>query len=244
MRSQLLIAILAAFVPLACGASGPSVIEPTPTPAPGHHVVFDFEDDAPGSLPVGFSAALAGSGKPGVWQVVELSDGSSGRRAVAQTDADTTGGRFPLLVRDDLTAKDLELSVVGRPVSGAKDQAIGIVWRYQDQGNFYVVRANALEDNVVLYKMEHGKRSDLPVRGLGRTYGVDATVPKASWSRLGVRVVGEVFTVLFDGRELFQVVDATFPTAGKVGLWTKADSVTQFDRLEVSVFDAPAGAAP
>ena len=97
---------------------------------------------------------------------------------LAQTDADRTSYRFPVAVLNDVTAKDVDISLRFRPVSGGVDQAAGLVWRYQDANNYYIVRANALEGNVVLYKVENGKRTDLPLKGTGRTYGKKANVPK------------------------------------------------------------------
>jgi hypothetical protein len=199
---------------------------------------FSFGDDAIGTVPDGFSPVHSGHGAEGIWRVVEAPDAPSGRQAVAQIDADRTGSRYPLLVLDSPVALDVELQVAGKPISGTVDQAIGLIWRYQDADNYYVVRANALEDNVVLYKMEAGKRSDIDLKGRGRTYGLDVEIPRGAWSRLGVRVQGDLFTVLLNGQELFQVEDDTFSGAGKVGLWTKADSVTWFDDLEVRVLDS------
>lgn len=204
---------------------------------------FDFDGDAVGSIPGGFTAVHSGRGEPGDWQIVEAPDAPSGRRAVAQLGADSTGNRFPLLVLDELAARDVELEVLGKPISGRKDQAIGLIWRFQDADNYYILRANALEDNVVLYKMEDGKRSDLDLKGRGRTYGLDIEVPFQAWSRLGVRVRGNLFTASLDGQELFQVEDDTFTDRGQVGLWTKADSVTWFDDFAVRVLDAPASSA-
>ena len=96
---------------------------------------------------------------------------------LAQTDPDSTRLRFPVAVLKNVTAADVDLSVRFRPISGRVDQAAGLVWRYQNQDNYYIVRANALEDNVVLYKVEGGRRTDLPVKGKGRTYGKKSDVP-------------------------------------------------------------------
>ncbi len=199
---------------------------------------FDFDDDAIGAVPNGFTSVHSGHGAEGMWRVVEAPDAPSGRQAVAQIVADRTGSRYPLLVLDSPMARDVELQVAGKPISGTVDQAIGLIWRYQDANNYYVVRANALEDNVVLYKMEAGKRSDIDLKGRGSTYGLDVEIPRETWSRLGVRIQGNLFTVFLNGRELFQVEDDTFVDAGRVGLWTKADSVTWFDDLEVRVLDS------
>ena len=152
---------------------------------------------------------------------------------LAQTDADATSYRFPIAVVDDVTSADVDLSVRFRPVTGRVDQAAGLVWRYRDANNYYIVRANALEGNVVLYKVENGKRTDLPLKGSGRTYGKKTEVPKNTWSQLGVTARSNLFTVSINGQGLYQVEDTTFTSAGKVGLWTKADSVTYFDDLTV-----------
>ena len=96
------------------------------------------------------------------------------------------------------------------------------------------MRTNARENNVVLYKVENGKRTDLPRKGVGRTYGERAQVPAKQWSELRVVVRGSLFEVYYGGRKLFEVEDTTFPGAGRVGLWTKADSITYFDNLVIT----------
>jgi hypothetical protein len=116
-----------------------------------------------------------------------------------------------------------------KPIAGKEDQGGGIIFRFQDGNNYYVVRANALEDNVVLYKTVNGKRSSLPVKGRMFGYGVDVDVPTGRWATLRVKFNGNLFTVYYQGRKLFEVQDETFGAAGAVGVWTKADSVILFD---------------
>jgi hypothetical protein len=195
--------------------------------------VMDFESDKPGQAPAGFVFALTGSGRPGAWSV--RNDDASPERGnvLAQSDADATSYRFPLAIYNDVTTGDVDVSVRFRPVAGRVDQAAGIVWRYRDANNYYIVRANALESNVVLYKVENGKRTDLPLKGSGRTYGKKAQVPKNTWSLLGITVRGPLFTVSLNGQGVYEVEDTTFTSPGKVGLWTKADSVTYFDDLTI-----------
>ena len=124
----------------------------------------DFTQDAVDQPPKGFEFGhTAGVGKPGRWIV--QADGAN--KVLAQADPDSTRSRFPVAVLSDVTAADFDLSVRFKPISGRVDQAAGLVWRYQNQDNYYIVRANALEDNVVLYKVEGGKRTDLPVKGEG-----------------------------------------------------------------------------
>ncbi|HET9263064.1 MAG TPA: family 16 glycoside hydrolase [Vicinamibacterales bacterium] len=190
----------------------------------------DFSDDAVGQPPKGFEFGYtAKTGAPGKWIV----EAEGANKYLAQVDADNTRARFPVAVLSDISAADIDLSVRFRAISGRVDQAAGLVWRYRDQDNYYIVRANALEGNVVLYKVEDGKRTDLPVKGEGRTYGKKAEVPAKQWSTLRVVANGRLFEVYFNGTKLYDVEDATFTQAGKVGVWTKADSVTQFDDLTI-----------
>ncbi len=193
--------------------------------------VASFDKDEPGQAPKGFSFGLTGKGKPGVWVVKQDATAPSAPNVLAQTDADPVSYRFPVCVYDGFTAKDVDVSVKYKPVSGKEDQAAGLVWRYRDPNNYYIVRANANENNVVLYKVENGVRTDLPLVGKGRTYGVKAKVPSGEWSALRIVATGDLFEVYSNGVKLFEVRDSTFPGAGKVGLWTKADSVTLFDDL-------------
>jgi hypothetical protein len=191
---------------------------------------IDFEREEVGKVPGNFTFGhTAKAGSPGRWVI--QADGSN--KVLAQMDADSTRSRFPVAVVSDLTAADVDLSVRFKPISGRVDQAAGLVWRYRDEDNYYIVRANALENNVVLYKVERGTRTDLPLKDEGRTYGKKATVPAGQWSTLRVVASGPRFEVYLNGTKLYEVEDKTFPTAGRVGVWTKADSVTQFDDLTV-----------
>ncbi len=216
-----------------------ALVPPPPSAATATEAIaVDFEGEQPGDVPSGFSAALSGKGPPGVWQILEDRASPAGPAVAAQTDGDRTSQRFPVLILDAASARDVELSVRFKPISGDKDQAAGLIWRYQDPQNYYVVRANALEDNVVLYKMEQGKRSDLDVKGKLMSYGVEVEVPLEEWGHLAVHVAGDLFTVYLNGEELFEVEDSTFSQEGKIGLWTKADSVTWFDDLRAVVKDS------
>ena len=196
---------------------------------------IDFNQEKVGEPPSGFSTALTGRGRPGKWVVMKDNASPNQGNVLAQTEADTTGYRFPVCVYDGLTAKDVDVIVKFKPVSGKVDQGAGIVWRYQDKDNYYIVRANALEGNVVLYKVENGKRTDLPLKGKGRTYGMKDKVPSGEWGTLRVVAKGNLFEVYHNGKRLYEVEDETFKEAGKVGLWTKADSVIYFDDLQVNV---------
>jgi len=207
-----------------------SVLAASLSPAAADTKKIDFSGDAVGQPPKGFVFAhTAKTGHPGKWVVQQDGD----NKVLAQTDPDSTGSRFPLAVLSDVSTADVDLSVRAKPISGRADQAAGLVWRYQNADNYYLVRANALENNVVVYKVENGRRTDLPVKGKGRTYGQKVTVPSGQWSTLRIVANGALVEVHFNGAKLFEVEDTTFRQAGQIGVWTKADSVTQFDDLTV-----------
>lgn len=180
--------------------------------------------DAPGALPAGWTSGITGSGSA-KWDVV----GDGAARAGAGFLRQSGEATFCWAVAKDAAIRDGFAEVKFRPVSGKEDQAGGLVFRFKDANNYYVVRANALEDNVVLYKTVNGKRSSLSLKGRMFGYGLDADVPQNRWSTLRVDFDGNLFTVSFQGKQLFQVEDDTFKEPGAVGVWTKADSVTDFD---------------
>jgi hypothetical protein len=191
---------------------------------------FDFSGETVGQPPKGFVFGhTAKLGAPGTWVV----QAEGPNQYLAQINTDSTNARYPVAVVSDISTTDVDVSVRFKPVSGRVDQAAGLVWRYQNADNYYVVRANALENNVVLYKVERGRRTDLPLKGAGRTYGKTANVPAGRWSTLRVVATGPRFDVSLNGVTLYEVEDATFAAAGRVGVWTKADSVTHFDDLTV-----------
>jgi hypothetical protein len=186
----------------------------------GTSVTFD---DASG-LPQSWSSGITGKGSA-KWDIVADATAPSASKVLRQSGEAT----FCWAVKKDERIQNGFVEVKFRPVSGKEDQAGGLVWRFKDANNYYVVRANALEDNVVLYKTVNGKRSSLQVKGRMFGYGVDVDVPQGRWSTLRVDFDGNLFTVTYQGKQLFQVEDDTFKDAGAIGVWTKADSVTSFD---------------
>jgi hypothetical protein len=180
--------------------------------------------DQSSSLPEGWTSGVTGHGNAR-WEVTADSSAPSKPNVLRQSGEAT----FCWAVDTRARIKDGFAEVKIKPVSGKEDQAGGLVWRFKDANNYYVLRANALEDNVVLYKTVNGKRSSLQVKGRMFGYGLDTKVPKEKWSTLRVEFAANLFTVFFDGKKLFEVEDDTFSDAGAVGVWTKADSVTHFD---------------
>jgi hypothetical protein len=183
-----------------------------------------FADDTVGATPKGWTPTMTGKGNP-KWSVEKDSTAPSKTNVVKQSGTAT----YPLLLKDGTSLKDGFVEVRFKALSGAEDRAGGIVWRAKDANNYYVVRANALEDNVVLYKTVNGTRSAIDIVGRQGGYGVKLPVPSGQWHSLRVEFAGNRFKVYFNGKAAFEVEDRTFPDAGQVGLWTKADSVTVFD---------------
>lgn len=198
--------------------------------------VWTFDADVSNKLPADFTQATTGQGAPGQWEVRRDDTAPSKPNMLVQTSDDATSYRFPLCILGNVVARDVELSVKFKTLGGAKDQAAGLVWRFQNASNYYVLRANALENNVVVYKMEHGKRTNLRIKGAGeKDYGMNVPVSGGQWHALKVVVEKARYVVHLDGQRLFEVEDSTFTAAGQLGLWTKADSVTAFDDFQVNV---------
>jgi hypothetical protein len=187
---------------------------------------MSFESTQTGVAPEGWMATLTGSGDP-KWTVESDETAPSKSKVLKQSGRAT----YPLLLKNDTSIKDGFVEMKFKAIAGSQDRAAGIVWRAKDANNYYVTRANALEDNVVLYKTVNGVRSPLDIVGRKGGYGTDVKVPANAWHSLRVDFRGSRFSVSFNGKQLFEVEDSTFTDAGKVGLWTKADSVTLFDAV-------------
>lgn len=193
-----------------------------------------FDSAKPGAVPPDWTVAMTHEGGAPKWEIVSDSSAPSKPNVLAQTSTDNTSGRFPLAIYEKASFTNGSLTVRFKAISGERDQAAGLVWRYKDPDNYYIVRANALEDNVVLYKVEGGKRLSLePKDTPSKTYGVKQKVPKQTWSTLKVSFDGPRFEVFFDGARIMEVEDKTFTSPGKTGFWTKADSVTYFDDFAI-----------
>jgi Domain of Unknown Function (DUF1080) len=183
---------------------------------------FTFDGDAVGAAPAGFEFARTGGGAEGRW-VVEADKEKPANHVLTQSSADPTDNRFPLAIVKDGTYKDVTLSVRARPISGKVDQGFGLVWRYRDASNYYVTRCNADEDNCTIYHVVRGSRRAFQNKSV--------KVATNTWHTLRVEAAGNHFVVTYDGQKVLDATDDTFKDSGKVGLWTKADSIIQFDDL-------------
>ena len=176
----------------------------------------NFDDLKTGVPPPGWTATKTGTGAA-TW-TIEKDDTAPSKPNVLKQSGKAT---YPVCIKDDSNLKDGFVEVKFKSISGKEDQAGGIIWRAKDPNNYYVARANALEDNVTIYHTINGRRSEKK-----RT---NMKVAPNQWHTLRVDFEGNRFTVTFDGKKAIEWDDNTFKEAGKVGVWTKADSVTLFD---------------
>jgi hypothetical protein len=207
-------------------AAGAAAEAQAPLQAAGQQLVYSFDSDSAGQLPQKFHSALTGSGVESKWVAMADPTAPSRPNVVAQTSTDKTDYRFPLLIADEGSFRDLDLSVQFKAVSGGIDRAGGLVFRLRDPNNYYIVRANALENNYRLYHVVNGRRSEFA--------GANLKVTSGEWHALRLEVVGNKITCYYDGKKKIEATDDTFKDAGKIGLWTKADSVTYFDDLKAT----------
>ena len=175
-----------------------------------------FDKDPTGVPPADWTCGVTGRGSPR-WTVEPEPGAPSQPNVLMQSGS----GDFPWCVRTGTAIVDGFVEVKFKPIRGRGDQAAGIVWRWKDGKNYYVARANALENNVSLYYTEGGARKTLKY--------VDAPVAPNAWHALRVEFKGKRINVLLDGKVAIEFDDAHIPGAGAVGVWTKADSVTAFD---------------
>jgi hypothetical protein len=187
---------------------------------------ISFDSTRIGATPEGWTATLTGKGDP-KWTVENDETAPSKLNVIKQSGRAT----YPLLLKNDTNIRDGFIEVKFKAIAGSQDRAAGVVWRAKDANNYYIVRANALEDNFVLYKTVNGVRSALDIVGRKGGYGVSVPVQANTWHTLRIDFNANRFKASFNGNQLFEVEDSTFTDAGMVGLWTKADSVTLFDQM-------------
>ena len=189
--------------------------------------VITFDNAQLGRTPPEWTVAMTNHGRPPRWEIVKDMSAATQPYVFAQVSTDPLRDRYPLAIFNDITFRDGEVSVRLKPVSGREVQAGGLVWRYRDENNYYLARANALEKNVQVFKVENGIRKPIMA-------GVHHEIPTNAWSILKVSARGNRFQVYMDHRRILQGWDNTFMSGGKVGLWTVADSVTYFDDFRVT----------
>ena len=199
---------------------------PAPAQSAGKTFAYNFDGDPEGQLPAKFHTALTGQGATVEWVVKADQTAPSQPNVLAQLSTDKTDYRFPLAIADEASFQDVDVSVKFKTVSGSVDRAAGLVFRLKDANNYYIVRANALEDNYRLYRVVAGKRQQFA--------GANVKVASGEWHQLRVECIGNKITCYYDDEKKIESTDDIFKAPGKVGLWTKADSVTYFDDLRVT----------
>jgi hypothetical protein len=186
-----------------------------------HAETENFDNTRSGALPEGWECGVTGTGSPR-WTVNADPTAPSAPNVLQQT----ASGTFPWCVKKIASLGDGIVEVKFKPISGRQDQAGGVVWRWKDGNNYYVARANALENNISLYYTANGKRNTIKY--------VDAPVPGNRWHTLRVEFAGAKIKVFLNGTAYIEQDDAHISGPGAVGVWTKADSVTSFDDFSSS----------
>lgn len=194
----------------------PAVVAATMLASVALAQTVNFDNLKTGAPPPGWTATKTGSGSA-KWTIETDATAPSKPNVLKQSGEAT----YPVCIKDDTSLKDGFVEVKFKPISGKTDQAGGLVWRAKDSNNYYVARANALEDNVTIYHTVNGRRTEKK--------RADMKVATSQWHSLRVDFQGNHFTVTLDGKKALEWDDDTFKEAGKVGVWTKADSVTLFD---------------
>ncbi len=213
-----------------CGSSrkqGESSDHPPAAADSASSLHLGFENVADGSLPSGWTVTETNAaGALAVWRVETRADAPEGNKVLSLVATENSGSTYNLFLSKSRFPADLDLSVAIHANSGEEDQGGGLVWRAEDHENYQIVRWNPLEDNLRVYKVVHGRRTQLASATL--------EADPRSWHRLDVQVRGETITIRFDGKPLLRANDDTFRRGGRIGLWTKADAATSFDDLRVS----------
>ncbi len=194
----------------------------------------NFDIGKVGSIPPGWTAAMTHRGGASRWVVHPDASAPSRPNVLAQVSTNPAKYRFPLAIFDKVICKNGDLSVKFKLVGGKEEQTAGLLWRYQDQNNYYFVRANATEHNIVLFRLKDGKGE--PIAPLGtkpETFGVRHAITEGEWNILKVVFRGTHFSVYFDHRKIFDAEDGTFQQPGKTGLWTKGDTIAYFDDFRI-----------
>jgi hypothetical protein len=206
-------------VPSSQGSQTESQIQPF-----SHTIKYNFDNETTGSLPAYLRAGVTGGGTRSEWSVKQDSTSPSPPNVLAQTADEAVDYHFPYVVSTGQDFRDVNASVSFKTISGRIDQAAGIIFGFVDSGDYYVLRANALEGNVILFKNVGGVRSSIA--------SAPVSVSAGQWHSLVVVATGDTLVGYVDGRPAISVRDPTY-SQGKVGLWTKADSVTFFDDLVI-----------
>jgi hypothetical protein len=206
--------------------------------APAAERRFDFSNASDNQTPPGFRSTVTGKGKPGEWRVVldevpsqmpaisPLAAAVAKRPVLAQLAQDPTDEHFPLLIFQDETFDDFTLTTRVKTIKGVMEQMAGIAFRIQDETNYYVVRASSLGNTFRFYKVVNGVRGPL--------IGPEVPIQSGVWHDLAVECKGNQIRCLFDGKEQIPMLTDNSFARGKIGFWTKSDSVSYFADTKIT----------
>jgi hypothetical protein len=184
---------------------------------------IDFENEETGKPPRFFTTAVTGDKAEGKWLVEDVEGAPSGKKVLTQRDGKADEDRYALCLYDTDKVADIDIEVQLKSLTGDTDRCGGLVVRALDRNNYYVARADALDDDVRLYAVVQGKRTQIASQPV--------VVDKNKWHKLRMAIQGRHFQVYFNDVMLFEADDDAFRDPGNFGVWTSADSVTQFDDL-------------
>jgi hypothetical protein len=186
---------------------------------------LSFDKAKVGELPAGWKSGVTGKADGSAWKIVEDKTAPGGPLVLAQTSK-SPGSVFNLCIAEEGKYKDVDISVAFKAMAGNQDQGGGIIWRVQDNNNYYVVRMNPLEDNFRFYTVVGGKRKEL--------VSEDIKAEAGKWHTMRVVHKGNKIQCYLNGKKLIETTDDTIPQAGKIGLWTKADAQTYFADVQIT----------
>lgn len=197
---------------------------------------FNFEKESVGAVPMNWTSAKTGSGNGSVWKIQADISSPMGKNVLVQTSSDGPNPLFNLCIANQPETLDVDFAFSLRAISGTTDQGGGPVWRYQDENNYYVARANPLENNFRLYKVIDGKRTQLAT--------ADVSIATNVWHKIKVEHHGDRIQCSLNGKVYLDVVDESIKKTGRVGFWTKADAVTAFTAPKLSIVSGKAAISP
>ena len=197
---------------------------------------FSFEKESVGTVPKNWTSAKTGSGNGSVWKIQEDNSSPPSTKVLVQTSSDGPSPLFNLCVASESETLDLDFAFSLKAISGKTDQGGGPVWRYQDENNYYVARANPLENNFRLYKVIDGKRTQLAT--------ADVPVATNAWHKIKVEHHGDRIQCSLNGTVYLDIVDESIKKAGRIGFWTKADAVTAFTAPNLVIVPGKSSTSP
>lgn len=191
---------------------------------------WSFEDTEVGAIPTDWVIAdTNGKDTLATWKVAEMEGAPDGKKVFMLSETKNTKRTYNLAIAQKTNYKDVDIKLMVKSMIGEEDQGGGPIWRAKDKDNYYIARWNPLEKNYRVYFVVESKRKQIAT--------VDVETDDSKWHEIGITMAGNKITASFDGKKMMEVEDSTLPDAGMVGLWTKADAATAFDKFNVQAIE-------